>query len=107
MVYIPAGPFLMGYSEPYINSRGIDEHADAMPLHVVDLDAFYIDRYEVTYGEYLRFLNAMGGHEFACSGFHCAAIWREGDPGSLGSPIRLEGGSTGWSRSWRTCRWGM
>ncbi|MGB9873210.1 MAG: formylglycine-generating enzyme family protein, partial [Anaerolineae bacterium] len=90
MVYVPAGPFLMGYSEPYINERGHNERANAMPLHVVDLDAFYIDRYEVTYREYLRFLNAMGGHEFACYGFHCVAVWREGDPDSLGSPIRQE-----------------
>jgi len=92
MVYVPAGPFLMGYSEPYINERGLDEHANAMPLHVVDLDAFYIDRYEVTYADYVRFLNAMGGHELACEKFECAKVWRSDDPGSLGSHILLEEG---------------
>ncbi len=89
MVYVPAGPFLIGYSEPYTNPRGINERANAMPLHVVYLDAFYIDRYEVTYAEYVRFLNAMGGNELACDGFNCAAIWRPGDPDSLGSHILL------------------
>ena len=94
MVYVPAGPFLMGYSEPYTNSRGMDEHADAMPLHVVDLDAFYIDRYEVTYAEYARFLNVMGGHEFACYGFHCAGVRRPDNsgPSSLFYNIILEDG---------------
>ena len=39
MAYVPAGVFLMG------SDRGsIDEY----PIHPVDLDAFYIDRYEVT-----------------------------------------------------------
>ena len=39
MAYVPAGVFLMG------SDRGsLDEY----PIHPVDLDAFYIDRYEVT-----------------------------------------------------------
>ena len=39
MAYVPAGVFLMG------SDQGIlDEH----PIHPVDLEAFYIDRYEVT-----------------------------------------------------------
>lgn len=91
MVYVPAGSFLMGYSEPYINLRGTNERAYAMPLHVVNLDAFYIDRYEVTYADYLLFLNTMGGNELACDGFRCAAIQRPGDPDSLSSKILLEG----------------
>jgi formylglycine-generating enzyme required for sulfatase activity len=82
MVYVPAGTFVMGYNEPYTNSRGMNERANAMPAHVVHLDAFYIDRYEVTYAEYVRFLNAMGGHELACQGFNCAAVRRLDDPGS-------------------------
>lgn len=92
-VYVPAGTFIMGYSEPYTNTRGMNEHADAMPLHVVDLDAFYIDRYEVTYADYTRFLNAMGGHEFACGGFNCAAVRRPDDSGSFSNRhILLEDG---------------
>jgi len=82
MVYVPAGTFVMGYSEPYTNSRGMNERANAMPAHVIHLGAFYVDRYEVTYAEYVRFLNAMGGHELACQGFNCAAVRRPDDPGS-------------------------
>lgn len=48
MVLIPAGEFLMG-SEDYDDER---------PRHRVFLDAYYIDRYEVTNGLYRRFLDA-------------------------------------------------
>jgi len=45
MVYVPAGEFVMGseWGEP-----------DELPRHAVDLDAFYIDTYEVTNAEYQR-----------------------------------------------------
>ena len=43
MAYIPEGVFLMG------NDRG---SADEQPIHPVDLDAFYIDTFEVTNGLY-------------------------------------------------------
>lgn len=82
MVYVPVGEFIMGYSEPYTNSEGVNEHANAMPVHIVYLDAFYIDRYEVTYAEYARFLNALGGHELACYGFNCVQVRYPDDPGS-------------------------
>jgi formylglycine-generating enzyme required for sulfatase activity len=93
MVYIPAGTFIMGYSEPYTNSQGVNEHANAMPAHVVYLDAFYIDRYEVTYADYISFLNLMGGHELACYGFTCVSVRRPDDPGSFSNRrILLEEG---------------
>ena len=48
MVLIPAGSFEMG------------DHLDGMkrtqPVHKVELDAFYIDIYEVTVGQYKQFL---------------------------------------------------
>lgn len=47
MVLIPAGEFSMG-------SDGGER--DEKPIHTVYLDAFYIDPYEVTVGEYKRFL---------------------------------------------------
>ena len=47
MALIPSGEFLMGS-----NNGARDEK----PVHTVYLDAFYIDRYEVTVGEYKRFL---------------------------------------------------
>jgi formylglycine-generating enzyme required for sulfatase activity len=56
MVRIPAGEFEMG--------DHFDEvHDDDVPPHAVFLDNFYIDRYEVTNGQYAVFLNAMGRHK--------------------------------------------
>jgi formylglycine-generating enzyme required for sulfatase activity len=46
MVLVPAGEFTMGSGE------GDDEK----PIHRVYLDAFYIDTYEVTVGQYAQFL---------------------------------------------------
>jgi len=48
MVLIPAGPFLMG-----------DDELDA-PVHEVYLDAFYIDKYQVTNAKYKKFMDATG-----------------------------------------------
>ena len=52
MVAIPAGEFIMG-SE--------DGRDDERPAHRVYLDAFELDRYEVTNAQYRRFLLATGG----------------------------------------------
>jgi len=43
MVYVPAGPFIMG------STRG---EFDEEPRHLVELSAFYIDTYEVTNADY-------------------------------------------------------
>ena len=51
MVLIPAGEFTMG------SESG---KADEKPLHKVYLDAYYIDKYEVTNEQYAKFLNAYG-----------------------------------------------
>jgi formylglycine-generating enzyme required for sulfatase activity len=51
MVLIPAGPFLMG---------SYDCGEDAKPVRTVTLDSFYIDKYEVTVGQYRRFCQATG-----------------------------------------------
>ncbi len=53
MVLIPAGEFIMGSSE---DERDDGEH----PQHKVYLDAFYIDKYEVTNAQYKRFMEATG-----------------------------------------------
>ena len=39
MAFIPAGPFQMG--------DNLDGTADAMPVHIVQVDAFFMDKYEV------------------------------------------------------------
>lgn len=48
MVLIPAGDFQMGSDEGY----------DENPVHTVYLDAYYIDKYEVTNSQYQKFLRA-------------------------------------------------
>ncbi len=53
MVLIPAGSFWMGLDELPPDSPWGQE--DARPKHRVSLPAFLIDRYEVRYGDYLRF----------------------------------------------------
>jgi formylglycine-generating enzyme required for sulfatase activity len=49
MVLVPAGEFTMGSNE------GSD---DEKPAHRVSLDAYYMDKYEVTVGQYAKFLEA-------------------------------------------------
>lgn len=66
MVYVPAGTFLMG-SNPADVMAGEDE----LPQHQVRLDAFYIDRYEVSVRQYAAFLNELGGYFRACSRQDC------------------------------------
>ena len=51
MVLVPAGEFTMG------NPTG---DTDEQPAHQVYLDAFSIDRYEVSVGQYAAFLQATG-----------------------------------------------
>ena len=50
MTLVPAGEFVMGSSEE-------DFIPEEMPQHTVILDAFYIDRYEVTNAQYWEFLD--------------------------------------------------
>ena len=53
MVLIPAGEFLMGSPE---GGGDDDEH----PQHTVFVDAFYMDKYEVTNAQYKQFMDATG-----------------------------------------------
>ncbi len=66
MVYIPAGPFIMGSNKVdkdsaqrqygFVRPLYLDEH----PRHRVDIKAFYIDKYEVTNGQYKQFTKETG-----------------------------------------------
>jgi len=55
MILIPEGEFIMGSPE------GEGDY-DERPQHTVFLDAFYIDKYEVTNAQYKQFMDATG-HE--------------------------------------------
>ena len=70
MMYVPEGEFLMGS-----NVGGPDEQ----PVHAVYLDAFWIDRTEVTNAMFAKFLTEMGNQteEGLCflAPDHYAAIW--------------------------------
>jgi formylglycine-generating enzyme required for sulfatase activity len=54
MVYVPAGEFVMGSEEGRSNER---------PVHTVYLDAFYIDKTEVTNAQFAQFLNEQGNQK--------------------------------------------
>ncbi len=60
MVLVPEGSFTMGSDSGKPDER---------PVHTVHLDAFYIDKFEVTNASYLAFVGAVGnwdslGHEY-------------------------------------------
>ena len=52
MAYIPAGSFEMG--------DHLDNMSNALPVHTVKLDAFYMDKTEVTVGQFKEFVNQSG-----------------------------------------------
>ena len=64
MALIPAGKFWMGRTVTLvvdsINIRPRDSYDD-VPATNIYLDAFYIDKYEVTNADYAKFLAAKGG----------------------------------------------
>ncbi|MEI7812410.1 MAG: formylglycine-generating enzyme family protein [Ignavibacteria bacterium] len=51
MVYVEGGEFMMGDENGETNEK---------PVHRVELRSFYIDKYEVTVGEFEEFINATG-----------------------------------------------
>ncbi len=52
LVFVPAGPFEMGTESGF---------ADSKPVHTVELDAYYIDQYEVTNAQYVAYVETGGG----------------------------------------------
>lgn len=57
MVYVPAGDFIMG-SDP--DKDPMADPLDELPQHTVYLDAFFIDKYEVSNADYTKFVDATG-----------------------------------------------
>lgn len=85
MVMIPAGPFTMGSNDGPHNER---------PAHTVTLDAFYIDRYEVTLSLYQKFLEE-GNHD-APPTWDAEAATSVGDRPAIGMR---------WESAVAYCRW--
>lgn len=67
MMYVPAGSFWMGNngSEP-------GSAADELPKHLVQLSGYWVGKFEVTRGEYRKFIDAGG---YADSSYWSAAGW--------------------------------
>ena len=63
MVYVPAGEFLMGSTDAEIEASD-----DEQPQHKVYLDAFWIDRTEVTKAQYQQCVEARKCAAPGCSG---------------------------------------
>ncbi len=53
LVCVPAGDFMMGTISGEANER---------PAHNIYLDAFWMDQYEITNAQFVRFLNEFGTH---------------------------------------------
>lgn len=49
MVYIPGGSFMMGSADGFANEK---------PVHEVAVNAFHMDRYEVTVEQFKKFVEA-------------------------------------------------
>ena len=73
MVDIPAGPFFMGVPK-WARDGGLDEY----PNHEVELDAYAIDKYEVTNGLYLEFIRATGHRTPSHSTDPSKNLWQGG-----------------------------
>jgi iron(II)-dependent oxidoreductase len=81
-VFVPGGPFTMGTStEPW----ALDNER---PAHRVDVPAFFIDRFPVTNGQYLAFIDAGG---YANPAWWSAAGWAHRQDAGLERPGHWHG----------------
>ena len=91
MAYVPAGEFVMG-------SPDGEGHADEHPQHGVHLDAFWIDRYEVSNDQYRQCVEAS-----ACDA-PTSCTWGEptyGDTGKADHPVVC----VSWHDAEAYCQW--
>lgn len=78
MVFVPSGTYPRG-------SDAADPNADPdeTPQRDVTIDAFYIDKYEVSVAQYAAFLSDVGDHRSSCGGgVDCARTSAETDGGT-------------------------
>jgi formylglycine-generating enzyme required for sulfatase activity len=83
MVLVPAGEFLMGSTE----------YEDEKPPHRVHLDAYHVDRYEVTNALYRRFMDATGRQ--------APSYWNDSKWNGASQPVV----GVSWHDAEAYCRW--
>ena len=95
MVYVPAGSFLMGSSDadPLATS-------EEKPQHTVTLDAFWIDKTEVTLGMYALCVDRHVCHE-PIHGDSPTRTWYWGNPEFLNYPVTW----VNWNMAQTYCEW--
>lgn len=86
VVFIPGGRFLRGSTSPESHRKGFES---APPLHTSVVKPFFIAKYELTFGEWIEFLEALPASE------------REKHRPLVSSPgvqgyVELRGGPGGW-----------
>jgi formylglycine-generating enzyme required for sulfatase activity len=81
MVLVPEGEFIMGAPDEWIEENQNGRQRE-IPQHKVYLDAYYIDKYEVTNEDYAAFLNAWGQNMMGCNGQTCVGSVVIGDDGN-------------------------
>jgi len=85
-VYVPAGEFTMGADDPDAQTPSKPGRAySEIPVHTVTLDGYWIDKFEVTVGQYEQCVNAGAcqvPHQFS-SGYDQGAYYR---PKYYGNP---------------------
>ena len=64
MVYVPAGSFLFGSDDGDDLRRGF---LNAAPIHEVTTKAYWIARHEVTFADYLRYLDDLPADDGAAN----------------------------------------
>lgn len=92
LVDVPGGTFTMGTAAAEVltavnacvadgGNCQLSFGEDSSPPHEVTLNAFQVEQTEVTYEQYLAFLNFMGprSHLNGCDGFSCIATLNETD----------------------------
>ncbi len=106
LIFLQGGAFQMG-TTPAEAARAVDDcrdrdkgscdisyTEDSVPAHQVTVNSFWIDRYEVSFDQYVAFLNKLGpgSHLNGCGGFPCAAINGAGNQAERpNSYIRFDG----------------
>jgi formylglycine-generating enzyme required for sulfatase activity len=88
LIPIDGGTFAMGTDNTELNQAvndcvnrdkgkcAIADGQDSIPIHQVTLDSFQIEKYEVSYDQYLAFLNSLlpTSYKTGCGGEPCVAL---------------------------------